>query len=172
MEGKILVLNLDMVFEILIQLANTFILIFVLSKFLYNPVVKILNKRQEKISNDIKETNKNNEKAKLLKDEYEEKLNSIKKEADVILEEARKKALDSEAIIMKEARDESDLLKKKTQSDIEKFKEQVRDEIRQETIEVATVMARKIIAETLDDNRKKEILDETIKEMENLKWLA
>ena len=108
MEGKILVLNLDMVFEILIQLANTFILIFVLSKFLYNPVVKILNKRQEKISNDIKETNKNNEKAKLLKDEYEEKLNSIKKEADVILEEARKKALDSEALIMKEARDESD----------------------------------------------------------------
>ena len=102
----------------------------------------------------------------------EEKLNNVRKEADVILEETRKKALENESVILKEARDESDLLKKKTQSDIEKFKEQVKDEIRQETIEVATAMARKIIAETLDDNRKKEILDETIKEMENLKWLA
>ena len=94
------------------------------------------------------------------------------KESDRILDETHKKATDNEMQIIKEARDESEALKRKTQSDIEKYKEQVRDDMRKEVIEVATVMARKIVAESLDNQRKEELLDESIREMENLKWLV
>ena len=172
MEGKILTLNFDMLLEIIVQLVNTFILFFAVTKLLYKPAVKMLNNRQEKIKNDIESAKKSKEDAEELKKEYEEKLSGIKKESDRILDETHKKATDNEMQIIKEAREESDALKKKTQSDIEKYKEQVKDDIRREVIDVATVMARKIVAESLDEQRKQELLDESIREMENLKWLV
>lgn len=172
MEGKILTLNLDMVYEIGVQLLNTLILIFVVSKFLYNPVKKILKSREERIATEIKNAKDIKTEAETLKKEYEEKLSGIKKESDRILDETHKKAIDNEIQIVKEAREESEALKRKTQSDIEKYKEQVKDDLRKEIIEVATVMARKIVAETLDEQRKEELLDESIREMENLKWLV
>ena len=172
MEGKILTLNLDMLYEIGVQLFNTLILIFFVSKLLYNPVRKILKDREEKIASEIKSVKDAKAEAETLKKEYEEKILGIKKESDRILDETHKKAIDNEMQIVKEAREESEALKRKTQSDIEKYKEQVKDDLRKEIIEVATVMARKIVSETLDEQRKEELLDESIKEMENLKWLV
>ncbi|MCQ2978556.1 MAG: F0F1 ATP synthase subunit B [Clostridia bacterium] len=172
MEGKILTLNLDMLKEIVVQLINTFILFFCVAKLLYKPAVKMLKNREDKIKGDIESAKQNKEDAENLKKEYEEKLSGIKKESDRILDETHKKATDNEMQILKEARDESEALKRKTQGDIEKFKEQVKDDLRKEVVEVATVMARKIVAESLSEQRKQELLDESIKEMENLKWLV
>ena len=172
MGGKIIQLDLDMLLEICVQLVNTFILFFAVTKLLYKPATKMLKNREDRIKNDIESAKKTKEDAEVLKKEYEDKLSGIKKESDRILDETHKKATDNEMQILKEARDESEALKRKTQSDIEKYKEQVSDDIRKEVIEVATVMARKIVAESLDEQRKQELLDESIREMENLKWLV
>ena len=172
MEGKILTLNLDMLKEICVQLANTLILIWACSKFLYNPVKKMLAGREEKVKNDIDTAKKAREEAEALRKQYEEKISGVKRESDKILDDTHKKATENEMQILKEAREESDALKKKTQGDIEKYKEQVKDDLRKEIIEVATVMARKIVAETLDEQRKQELLDESLREMGNSKWLV
>lgn len=170
--GKILTIDIDLLKEIGIQLFNTFILIFVLSKFLYNPVVKFMKKREEKIKTELANANEISQKVNELKKEYDLKMQNAKKESATILDDARRRALENENFIIEDARNEADLLKKKTQSDIEKFKEQVKDEIRHETILVATEMAKKIVKVSISDKQKEKILDETIKEMENLKWLA
>ncbi|MCQ2750016.1 MAG: F0F1 ATP synthase subunit B [Clostridia bacterium] len=172
MEGKILTLNLDMLCEIGVQLINTFILFFCVAKLLYKPAVKMLKNREERIKNDIDSAKKSREEAEAYKKEYEDKLSGIKKESDRILDETHKKATDNEMQILKEAHEESDALKRKTQNDIEKYKEQVKDDLRKEIVDVATVMARKIVAESLSNERKQELLDESLNEMENLKWLV
>jgi len=141
--GKILTIDIELLKEIGIQLFNTFILIFVLSKFLYNPVVKFMKKREEKIKTELANANEISQKVNELKKEYDLKMQNAKKESATILDDARRRALENENFIIEDARNEADLLKKKTQSDIEKFKEQVKDEIRHETILVATEMAKK-----------------------------
>ncbi len=172
MEPKILVLDLNFLYEVGIQLFNTFLIVFVVSKFLYKPVMKFMKAREDRIRADIESASKSSAEADKIRGEYEDKLTGIRKESDSILDAAHKKALENEMDIMKVAREESESLKRKTQSDIERFKAQVKDDLRRETIVVATAMARKFVAESLTDERKQEILDETIKEMENLKWLA
>ncbi len=171
-DGKILTLNLDLLYELGFQLLNTLILIFILSKLLYKPVKKFMDGRAKRIEENLRLASEAKEESRKLRQDYETKLAEIKKEGDQILERAHKKALESEIQIVREAREESEVIKKRTHEDIEKTKESVKEEIRKEILEISTMMARKIVKETLDEERKKQILEETIKEMEELKWLA
>lgn len=46
--GYVIILNQQTVIQVIIQLINTAILCFILSKLLYQPVLKFLNARKEK----------------------------------------------------------------------------------------------------------------------------
>ena len=73
-----------------------FVLFAVMSYFLFNPARKMLKDRQEKIKGELDSAKNDMENAQKLKAEYEKKLEGINKEAESILSEARKKALDKQ----------------------------------------------------------------------------
>ena len=78
--GYVIILNQQTVIQVIIQLINTAILCFILSKLLYQPVLKFLNARKEKISSQIDKTEADMAQAQALKKEYEEKLKNIESE--------------------------------------------------------------------------------------------
>lgn len=76
-------------YTIIAQFINFGVLIFLLNKFLYKPVLKTMEKRREDIKNKIEETEKKLEESEKLKEEYFNKLQEVEKE-NVVL---RKKAI-------------------------------------------------------------------------------
>ena len=66
-----------------------------LKKFLFKPVMKILDERAEEIENSYKQAEETNDKALSLKSEYEEKLLSAKNEADGIINRQLKRRTDA-----------------------------------------------------------------------------
>ena len=70
---------------------NVFILFFALSYLLFNPVRDVLEKRRKKIADELEQAAADQTKAASLKEEYEAKLKDVNKEAESILEAARKK---------------------------------------------------------------------------------
>ena len=76
-------------YTIIAQFINFGVLIFLLNKFLYNPVLKTMEKRREDIKNKIEETEKKLEESEKLKEEYFSKLQEVEKENIVL----RKKAI-------------------------------------------------------------------------------
>lgn len=86
---------------------NIFILFFVMSYFLFNPAREVLEKRRKRIAGDLETAKTSREDALALKAEYEDKIKSIDKEAQEILDAARKKAKKQEADILAEAREEA-----------------------------------------------------------------
>ena len=81
-EGHIFELSAQLVSDLIIQGIAIFILFFLLSGILFEPVKKVLNNRTERIRNDIESASKDKEAAAALKAEYDEKIKSIDKERE------------------------------------------------------------------------------------------
>ena len=86
MDGYVIMLDQQTLIQIAIQLVNTCILCFALSKLLYKPVTQFLNARKERIAQQIDDAEERLRAAEALKAEYENKLKNIESEKNYILE--------------------------------------------------------------------------------------
>lgn len=165
--------NLD--FQLLHDSVLTLIAVFVLflggTFFFFNPARKFLDKRKQGIADDLENARKEKEEAAGLKEEYEEKLKNIDAQAEEILAEARQKALANENRIVAEARDEAGKIIDNANREANLEKQKVVNEVKEEVINVASAMAGKIVAASMNDADQKRMLDETLKEMGEDTWL-
>lgn len=149
-----------------------FVLLAVMSYFLFNPARKMLTDRQAKIKGELDDARTNMEEANRLRDEYETKLRDIDKEAESILSEARKKALANENQIIAEAKAEAARIMERARTEAELEKKKLSDEVKTEIISVASLMAGKVVASSIDTKVQDQLIDETLKEMGKNTWLS
>ena len=166
--------NLDaqLLFSTLLMAAAIFVLFLLMSYLLFNPAKKLLADRQERIAKDISDAKEASESAETLKAEYESKLKNIEKEAEVILSEARQKALKNEARIIEEAKAEAHRIIKHAQEEAELEKKHAMDDVKQEIIAVAALMAQKVVSASIDTTIQDSLVEETLKEMGDSTWLS
>ncbi len=172
MDGRIFGLDLQLGFDVVLQAICVLLLFLALSYLLFEPVKKILNDRKEKIKNDLAFAATDKEEASKLRADYESKLKDINKEADQILAEARKKALKKEEEIIAQAKEEAGRILARANTEIELEKKKVKDEVKTEMIAVASVMASKMIAQSIDAKKQSALIEETLKEMGDQTWLS
>ena len=166
--------NLDaqLLFNAILVAIAVFVLFLVMSNLLFNPARKLLKDRQDRIDNDIKDAKEDKESAAALKSEYESKLKDINKEAEVILSEARQKALKNETKIIEEAKEEASRIIKRAQEEAELEKKHAMDDVKQEIIAIASLMAQKVVAANIDSTIQDTLVEETLKEMGESTWLS
>ena len=109
--------------------------------------------------------------AQSLKKEYEAKLKDVDKEAEVILSEARRKALANENAIVAEAREEAARILDRARVEAELEKQKMSDDVKREIVVVASLMAGKIVSASVDSAMQNQLIDETLKEMGEKTWL-
>lgn len=163
-------LDAQLIFEVLIQGISIFIMFSFLSYLLFNPAKKLLENRRQKIKNDIESAERDKDEAAKLKAEYDEKIRSVEKEADGILSASRKKALKREEQIEGEAKEEAKRIIDRANNEIKLEQDKVKDDMRKEIIQVATLMASKIVKVSISDDELNSLLDETLKEMGDETW--
>ena len=149
---------------------NIFILFFGLSYLLFNPVRDVLEKRKNKIAGELADAAEDKKSAAAMKAEYEEKLKSVSKEADAILEEARRKAKVRENEIVEEARAEAARIVERANREVELEKKKALDDMKQEIVSIASLMAGKVVAASIDTTIQDTLIDETLKEMGESTW--
>lgn len=166
------IFNLDpqLLHDALILLINIFILFFIGSYLLFNPVRDMLKKRQKLIESDLENARKSKEEAAVLKSEYDDKIKNADKEADKILADARKKALMREEQIVGEAKTEAARIIERANVEAELEKKRVADDMKKEMIAVATMMAGKVVSASIDTNIQESLVDETLNEMGDKTW--
>ncbi len=166
----------DLDFQLLADATLTLIaviaLFFFASYFFFNPAREFLQKRQEGIKKDIDDAKESKEAAEALKAEYEQKLHDINKEAEAILSEARKKALDNEASIVAKAKEDAKGIVERANTEAELEKQRVADDVKKEMIAVASVMAEKVIGEKMDGSVQDRLVEDTLKEIGDSTWLS
>lgn len=164
-------LDWQLLADSVLMIIAVFFLFLIMSYFLFNPARKMLNNRKDKIRSELDTARQSMENAQSLKKEYEERLQGVEKEADAILSEARRKALVSENQIVAQAKEEAARILERARVEAELEKQKMSDDVKREIIVVASLMAGKFVASSMDNNLQNKLIDETIKEMGDKTWL-
>ena len=164
--------NLDaqLLFDTALLAIAVFFLFMLMSYLLFDPARKLLKDRQEKIENDIDTARSDKEKAQALKAEYEEKLKNVDKEAELILSEARQKALKNQNKIVDDAKEEASRIIKRAQEEAALEKKHAMDDVKQEMIQIASLMASKVVAASINTQIQDTLVEETLKEIGESTW--
>ncbi|MFV0239460.1 MAG: F0F1 ATP synthase subunit B [Lacrimispora sphenoides] len=160
----------QLLFDSFVTGINIFILFFALSYMLFNPVREVLEKRKQRIAGELKNAADDKEAARAMKEEYETRLLEVKKEAEGILEDARKRAKQREAEIITEAREEADRIVTRGSREVELERKKALDDMKEQIISIASVMAGKVVAASIDTTVQDALIDETLKEMGESTW--
>ena len=155
-----------------ITILAMFFVFLLLSYLLFNPARNLMEKRQEGIREQMETAAREKQDAIQFKAEYDEKIKNVQKETDEILSEARKKALKKESVMLEEAREEAAQIVARANREVELEKSKGKDEMKQEIINVATAMAGKIVASSLDESKQSQLLADTLEEMGDETWLS
>lgn len=149
---------------------NIFILFFALSYLLFNPVRDVLEKRRQKIAGELAQAAEDKQTAAALKTEYEAKLKDVNREAEDILEAARKRGKKREAEIVDEAKAEAVRMIERANREIELEKKKAVDDMKQEVINIAAMMAQKVVGSSMNVSVQDTLIEETLKEMGESTW--
>lgn len=160
----------QLLFDAFITGINVFLLFFALSYKLFNPVRDALEKRKLRIAGELKSAAEDKEAAHVMKEEYEARLSEVKKEAEEILEDARKRAKQREAEILSEAREEANRIVMRGNREVELERKKALDDMKEQIISIASVMAGKVVAASIDTSIQDSLIDETLKEMGESTW--
>lgn len=165
-------LDLQLLHDAVLTLISVIVLFFLMSNLLFNPVREFLEKRKNKIAEDLSYASSQKEEAAALKQEYDEKLGTVEAEAEEILKEARKKALATENRIVAEAKEEAARIIKRANDEAVLAKQKVADDVKREMVTIASAMAGKVVAANIDTTVQESLIDETLKEIGESTWLS
>ena len=160
----------QLLYEMFWTAINIFILFFGLSYLLFNPVRDMLEKRKQKIAGELADAANDKKSAAEMKAEYEQKLKEVSKEADAILEEARRKGKAKEAEIIQEAKAAAARIVERGNREVELERKKALDDMKQEIVSIASLMAEKVVASSIDMKVQDELIEVTLKEMGESTW--
>lgn len=163
-------LDAQFLFDTLVTALAMLLLFTLLSYLLFNPVRDMLEKRKQRVIEEQETAKKNTQEAIAYREEYEQKLKGIEKEAEVILSEARKKVVKNEAKIVAEAKEEAARIMERAEVEVELEKKHALDDMKQEMISIASMMAQKVVSASIDTDIQEGLIDETLEEMGDGTW--
>jgi F-type H+-transporting ATPase subunit b len=131
------------------QLLTFLVLLFVLSRFAWKPIISGLKEREESIENALSEARKAKEEMASLKSDNERLLNEARKERDKMLQDAQHVA----ATLVQDAKDrahkESQALIDSARTEIEISKEAALAELKNYLADTSLLIAEKVIRKNL-----------------------
>ena len=149
----------------LFVLLNTLAVFFVAKKKLFEPVMKLVRDRQQEIDDMYTKAGEAKEQAKLLREEYEEKLSVATETSDRLVKEAVARGQAREEEILRQANREADAIREKAAADIARQKQKALNEAKDEISTIALEIAGKVVGETMDDDKQRKLVDKFLSEL-------
>ena len=136
---------LDINIGVMLIEAGIFLVTMILLKmWLFDPIVKFMDEREEKLKKSLEMVNANSEDSKELEEEIQKVLDEAKKQAKAIRDEAREKALEEAAKMKAKRLEEIEAAKEELAKEIQAEKEKIISEISASKNEIKTLIENKI----------------------------
>jgi F-type H+-transporting ATPase subunit b len=151
---------------LLAQIINFGIIIFVLTKFLYKPILEMLEKRRLEIKKGLDLTQKMTDEEMKYNEKKAKMLDQTRKEVRKILDDATAQGHDKEKEIIEDAHKEAAVIIEKAKVEAEKLKQELLDNSKRESVELAVAMAKRITSSILDENSQHKLIRQHLKDLE------
>ena len=149
----------------LFVLLNTLTIYFVAKKFLFGPVMKMIQSRQQEIDELYAQAQSAQDSAQALEAEYRQQLTAAQETGDSIVKEAMTRGKNREEEIIRQANREADAIREKASADIAREKKQALNDAKNEISALAVEIAGKVVGTTLDTAQQQKLVDSFLEEL-------
>jgi len=148
------------------------VLLFILWKYAWGPIVHALQQREQTIADQIAQAQRQHQEAQSLLAEYQQKLAQSQQEIQQMLEEARRQAEQTSRDILQQAHQQAEADRQKMLQDIQRAKQQALREIAAETANLAVLLAGKILQVELQPDRHRQLIQQTLAQWQPVQTMA
>ncbi len=158
------ILNPDLTMLVLTWV-TFFVLLVVLKKFAWKPIVDGLQKREDHIRRSLQDADAAMKHLQEIQQEKARILQEARQKAQGIVEDSRKSAAQIAKHIDQKAKAEAQQTMDNARQQIEAQREGVRRALKQESAAIAVALASRIIKENLDNDKSRRLVRDALKEI-------
>lgn len=151
---------------LLFQVINFLLLLYLLNRLLFKPLLKTLDERQARISQGLKDAEQAARDRELARAEREAALDEARREAQSMVARASKIAEDSRNEIVAAARSEAERVTARAREEIVAEKERAMAEIREQVADLAILAAGRLLREEIDGARQRRLVNDFLADVE------
>ena len=151
---------------ILAQMLNFFILVWILHRFAYKPLVGMMNARKEQIANDLASAEQSRLEAEQIKADYAAQIAKARQEAQEIVEKAHHQAKLSTAEEVA-ARSQIENEKERARQDIAIERDRAMNSLRNEVVSLSVAMAGKVVAKDMNSETNTKLIEDAIRQLDS-----
>lgn len=144
------------------QIVNFSVVLIVLWRFLYRPLIAFLEKRKERIEEGLAFAHEMEKKLAAADEEYAHRLTRAKSEAQSILERATKNADKIKMELTAKADLEAKRIVERAAHDMASEKEKILTDIKKEAAGLVVAATRQVLGGEIDEKRAKQITDKLV----------
>lgn len=152
---------------ILAQMLNFFILVWILHRFAYKPLVGMMNARKEQIANDLASAEQSRLEAEQIKADYAAQIAKARQEAQEIVEKAHHQAKLSTAEEVAAARSQIENEKERARQDIAIERDRAMNSLRNEVVSLSVAMAGKVVAKDMNCETNTKLIEDAIRQLDS-----
>lgn len=147
------------------QIVNFLILLFILNRFLYKPLLKVLDVRRQKIAESLKNAEDIEKRLEKISKEQEEALEKTAKEVKSMMDDASKTASAIVVEARQKAAEDAKRIISRTESQIKLEGDKMRQEIREELATLVVIGIQKVTGKVLTEKDQKALIEKSLTEL-------
>ena len=143
------------------QIFNVVLLVWLLTRFLYRPVLNMLNERTRRVQESLQDAERVKEQLARAKQDYDAELARARREAAGLLAQAQERAKVQEQEIIAQARQEAERIRAEAREQAVQEREQLLRDLKNQMAELVTLTASRVLGEELKANHDR-LIEESL----------
>ncbi|MGD8466267.1 MAG: F0F1 ATP synthase subunit B [Anaerolineae bacterium] len=150
------------------QIVNFTLLAVLLYLVAYKPIMRMLDDRSARIKKGLEDAEQASKRAAEMEQEFEQRMVTARKEGQEIIAQATQMSEKTRQDILDKAREEASAIVERAKEDIARERELAMAELREQLADLSLAISEKVIGESLDERRQRELIADFLKETEEL----
>lgn len=152
---------------ILAQMLNFFILVWILKRFAYKPLLETMQQRKDQIVNDLANAEQARIEAEQIKADYAAQIANARQEAQEIVEKAHHQAELNTSEQLVAVRAQIEYEKDRAREDIVNERNRAMNSLRNDVVSLSVAMAGKVVAKDMNSETNTKLIEDAIRQLDS-----
>ena len=146
------------------QIVNFLLLLFLISRFAYKPILNMLNQRSEQIKESLEAADRARQEVQQSEANIQTQLDAARREGQIIIEQASRSAEQLREEIQQVARQEAETIRQRAQADFDLERQKAIADLRRQFADLTVTAAERVINESLDRAKHHSLISEVLEQ--------
>ena len=151
--------------DMIIQLITYIILLALITKFAWKPLMNVMQEREQHIASEIDQAEQSNQEAKRLMNEANDELKNTRQNAQQIIDDANETAKNQQADLIKAAKEEAARIKENARLEIEQERDKAIQALQTQVGSLSVQIASKVIEKELSETEQEKLINDYLEKV-------